>query len=493
MAADPGPRRRYIVLPTLTAFNAETETASRAFSRRLARLAADPAQSREVTLDDFRDSVRVVDAIDGDALTLVEMTDAQRVALSGRFPGLQIAPEGRLRLLRARPFGADLRATKAAVSAKRVLAIAVHDGSYQPVVAADLVIVFNEKNRTGVTGVKTDQQGRAEIRLPPRLKQIDLVIATPFGGHWPAVAGPVQLTKEGVTLELACLPIQKGHRDSLDTLCQAADSEDGRGVRIAIIDAGVAPRPGDGIARGLNTTGAEPPELWTDNGSGHGTHVAGIVARLAPAAELHVYRVFEQEADDAAETAVARAIRDAVEHDCDLINLSLGQPTEPIGIVQEVRRARALGCLCVAAAGNNYQGLIEYPARSTHVQAVTACGDRAGWPADAPVHREVANPPEEQGHVFFAAFSACGQETDFIMPGAGIISHVSATDVGVMSGTSMASPAAVGIMARLLSRNATVRDADRNQQRSDDIAKLAFDHAHLLGLGAIFEGKGLLR
>lgn len=493
MAADPGPRHRYIVLPTLTAFNAETETASRAFSRRLARVAIDLDQSREVALDDFRDTVRVVDAIDGDALTLVEMTDAQRVALSGRFPGLQIAPEGRLRLLRARPFEADLRATKAAVSAKRILTVLVHDGNGQPVVGAELVIVFSEQNRTGVTGIKTDHQGRAEIRLPPRLKQIDLVIATPFGGHWPAVAGALPLTKEGATLRLDCLPIQKGHRDSLDTLCEAGDPEDGQGVRIAIIDAGVVPGTAGKIVRGVNTTGTEPPELWTDNGSGHGTHVAGIVARLAPAAELHVYRVFEHGAEDAAETAIARAIRDAVEHDCDLINLSLGQPTEPIGIVQEVRRARALGCVCVAAAGNNYQGLIEYPARSIHVQAVTACGDREGWPADAPVHREVADPPAEQGHVFFAVFSACGPESDFIMPGAGIISRVSATDVGVMSGTSMASPAAVGVMARLLSRNAAVLKADRNQQRSDDIAKLAFDHAHLLGFGAGFEGKGLLR
>lgn len=493
MAADPGPRRRYIVLPTLTAFNAGTETASRAFSRRLASLAVDPAQSREVALDDLRDSVRVVDAIDGDALTLVEMTDAQRVALSGRFPGLQIAPEGRLRLLRARPFEADLRATRAAASSKRVLAVSVGDGNGQPVVGAELVVVFSEKNRTGVTGLKTDQQGRAEIRLPPRLKQIDLVIATPFGGHWPSVAGPLALTKEGAALRLDCLPIQQGHRDSLDTLCGAAGPQDGQGVRIAVIDAGVAPGTPATIVRGVNTTGTEPPELWTDNGSGHGTHVAGIIARLAPAAELYVYRVFEQGAEDAAETAIARAIRDAVEHDCDLINLSLGQPTEPIGIVQEVRRARALGCLCVAAAGNNYKGLIEYPARSTHVQAVTACGDRQGWPAAAPVHREVANPPEEQGHVFFAAFSACGLETDFIMPGAGIISHVSASDVGVMSGTSMASPAAVGIMARLLSQNAAVLKADRNQQRSDDIAKLAFDHARPLGFGANFEGKGLLR
>jgi minor extracellular protease Epr len=499
MSAADQETRRYVILPALTAFNAEVQTASRAFSRKLALAGRDAEDDGEVALDDDDDGgggeapIKVVDAIDGDAITLVEMTEDQSVALSRRYPGLQIAPEGVLHLLRAHPFAVSLRSTRIAATSAQSMEISAVDPAGVPIVGAQVTVVYSKKNQTGRSDLMTDARGRVTLLLPPRLVQVDMVIVTPLSGHWPMVAENIAAAPGVTALNLTSIPIVAGHQDAVDTLCGVSGPKDGAGVKIAIIDAGVTAGPGIKIAFGANTTGAEDPSLSDDNGMGHGTHVAGIIARLAPAAELYVYRVFEAGAETANEAAIAKAIRDAVERECDLINLSLGQKDEPIAIVQEVRRARAFGVLCVAAAGNDYGGLVEYPARSTHVQAVSACGDRSAWPRGAPVQAEVAATPAAVGSVFFANFSNVGREIDLMMPGAGIVSYVSGNAQGVMSGTSMACPAAVGMIAKLLTKAQNVLGADRNQQRSDDMAKLAFQHATAVGFGAIYEGKGLLK
>ena len=62
-----------------------------------------------------------------------------------------------------------------------------------------------------------------------------------------------------------------------------------------------------------------------------------------------------------------------------------------------------------------------------------------------------------------------------------------------MDGTSMASPAITGMIARLLSANAAVRNLPRDQVRSDEILKLAFLVAKKLGFGSNFEGSGWIK
>jgi subtilisin len=485
--------RRYVIMPAENAWNADADTASRTFSHALARHGLDPAQPGLLEMGEGLPPLRVVDAIDLDAAAVVELTEAQRVQLTARYPGLQVAPEGRLHLLRSRPFEASIRPARLpgrATAATLEVVVLGDDG--QPISGADLVVVFSRKTMSGIRGVKTDAQGRFTANLPASAKRVDLVIATPFGNYWPRAAEDVVLAEGAPTrVTLTASRIQDGFEDGLARICRAGRKKDGAKVKVAIIDAGVTPTASMKVIHGLNTTD-EPDEAWGDNGSGHGTHVAGIIHRLAPAAELLVYRVFKADSDEALESHVAKAVRDAVDRDCDLINLSLGQTTEPIAMIREIRRARALGCLCVAAAGNSAQAPVEYPARSTYVQAVSACGHTAGWPPTSILDLEAADDPGAQGAVYFANFSNVGPEIDFIAPGSGIISHVSGADRGVMSGTSMASPAVAGAIARLLSADRALLEAERDQQRSDDIAKLAFEHADAFGFGVRYEGKGVL-
>lgn len=208
--------------------------------------------------------------------------------------------------------------------------------------------------------------------------------------------------------------------------------------------------------------------------------------------ELFAYRVFEKGDGGASEFSIARAIRQAVDDGCDIINLSLGQSAEPIAITREVRRARAMGVVCVAAAGNDYMSEVSYPARSGVVTAVSAAGVLGAWPQGASTAQSVADDPKPVKDIFFARFSNIGPEIDFIGPGAGIISWVNDKAKGVMDGTSMACPAVVGLIARLLSHHPQILSAERNQQRSDDIIRMANENATPIGFGRVYEGAGLI-
>lgn len=479
-------RRRYIVLPAQNAFNVVDETPSVAFSRKLARLDA----VGDDLLSDLPASP--VERIDGDVATVVEMTETERLALAALYPGLQIAIEGELRMLPIHGYRHDLKTAKApkATAAKALEITVLLSGA--PLAGADVVVVFDTTKRTGQDGLTTDANGKITVALPPRRKVVDLVIATPRHSAWPVHLDAVPVPGAVTSVTLDAQPIAPDFADGLARLTGMSTTEDGQGVRVAVIDGGASGAADLNIAFALNTTDQEAPGEVQDNGSGHGTHVASIVRRLAPAAEIYSYRVFVGGATTAREAAIARAIRDAVDRGCDLINLSLGQMSEPIAIIREVRRAGALGSLCVAAAGNDFGGAVNYPARSTYVKAVSAIGSLAGWPSGSARDLDVDEGIAEIGDVFFASFSNRGPEIALTMPGAGIVAAVAPNHLGVMSGTSMACPAAVGMIARLLSQDDRVRTMNRDQTRSDEIAKLAATAARPVGFGPLLEGQGRL-
>ena len=95
--------------------------------------------------------------------------------------------------------------------------------------------------------------------------------------------------------------------------------------------------------------------------AGHGTAVAGIIHRIAPAAELYSVRVFDESlcADG---RALLAALRWTIEYEMDVVNLSLGT-TDP-SIVDEMqalcREALKQRIVLVAAAHND--GVDSFPA-----------------------------------------------------------------------------------------------------------------------------------
>ena len=101
----------------------------------------------------------------------------------------------------------------------------------------------------------------------------------------------------------------------------------GRGVRVAVVDSGIAaghPHVG-GMVGGVSLLeNGEDPSDYRDR-LGHGTAVAGAIREKAPDAELLAVRIFDRELKATAEV-LARAISWAADHGVQLINLSLGTP-----------------------------------------------------------------------------------------------------------------------------------------------------------------------
>lgn len=511
-------QRRYVVVPDDNIFNDRMETTSfhlfRDMHKRLYGrggleilshplseiLGADhdeapPTRPRGRIMQTEVGRIRLLDSLDLNEASLVAMTPDQAFDLARLYPGLRIRPELFLYPLRyGLPNIVRQLSNPASFRSRRALSLRCVDSvTGAPVEGADVIIVLNARKGVGIADIRTDADGRIHTALPAAQSVIEAVICSPLSGYWPAQLTDVAVLDSAETeVTLALVPITDGFRDAVDRMVAPARAQDGRGVRVAVIDTGVSPAQGINVTRGLNTTGTEPADDWVDNGSGHGTHVAGIVSRIAPAAEIHAYRVFEKDAGGASEFAIARAIRQAVEDGCDLINLSLGQSSEPISISREVRRARAMGVVCIAAAGNDYMSPVSYPARSGVVMAVTAAGVLDAWPEGAMTGRSIAEKPAPVGDAFFASFSNIGPEVDFIGPGVGIISWVSERAKGVMDGTSMACPAVAGLFARLLSGQPEVLNMDRDQQRSDDIIRMANAKARPIGFGKEYEGAGLI-
>lgn len=150
----------------------------------------------------------------------------------------------------------------------------------------------------------------------------------------------------------------------------------GKGVTVGIIDSGIAydhPAFGGGGFPNAKVTGgwdfadddADPYDSMTGPASGHGTHVAGIVAGdgpqtvgVAPDAMLRSYRVFGEKNLPTDELIIA-ALEKAVDDGVDVVNLSLGNADGARAgnaLALAVDRASRAGVVTTVAIGNGYAG-----------------------------------------------------------------------------------------------------------------------------------------
>ncbi|MBD7918288.1 S8/S53 family peptidase [Cellulomonas sp. Sa3CUA2] len=171
------------------------------------------------------------------------------------------------------------------------------------------------------------------------------------------------------------------------------DPSFGRGVRVAVIDTGIVEAPRrdgwlsgvarvpDGAATGSNIDhlDADPADGYLDVSAGHGTFVAGIVAQVAPGAEITVHRVLTT-SGTATDVDVACALIRAVRENAQIVNLSLGTETHrdeaPLAlaaafdVVREIEMARGWETVVVAAGGNGGTTSPVWPAAFGRVVSV---------------------------------------------------------------------------------------------------------------------------
>ena len=311
-------------------------------------------------------------------------------------------------------------------------------------------------------------------------------------------------------------PLQWG-LDALDAAGAWQAGQMGAGVRVAVLDSGIASGHVD-IAPNLNTalcTSFVPGEAYNFTGTGfnHGTHVAGIIAAaangvgtlgVAPRAQLVAVKVLSAVTGSGSFGGIISGIVYAADIDADVINMSLGAefprsgyiddngtPADPsddykvganelTGLINAVNRATTYayqaGSTVIVAAGNSgidrdHDGsYYVVPADSTHVISISATAP-IGW-------------ARAQSTTFLdnlASYSNYGQSRidfaapggDFVYPGndtsvvAGILRPTWVFDlvfspsnrVGLSNryswaaGTSMAAPHASGVAAIIIGRN----------------------------------------
>lgn len=115
---------------------------------------------------------------------------------------------------------------------------------------------------------------------------------------------------------------------------------------------------------------------------GHGTAVAGLIHLIAPQAKILPINAFGPNGR-ATPAAIAAAIRYAMAHHANVINLSFTSPHRYAAIEAAVAAAQAQGIVVVASAGNSGVETPFYPAALPGVLsagAIDGCGARAPAP-----------------------------------------------------------------------------------------------------------------
>jgi subtilisin len=212
----------------------------------------------------------------------------------------------------------------------------------------------------------------------------------------------------------------------------------GEDVVVAVLDTGIAEH--DDLVSAwskdlvFNCSG---DDSWEDKASGHGTHVAGIIAGsdndfgvvgVAPNCKVIPIKVLNDDGSGSYES-IANGLRKAIDLNVDIINMSLGASQEPPKEIHNlILEAVSKGIVIIAAAGNDSKS-VNWPARYDEVIAVAAL--------------------DENGSL--ATFTSKDETVDIVAPGVGIYSTYLRNEYCKMSGTSQSSPFVAGICALIKS------------------------------------------
>ncbi len=227
------------------------------------------------------------------------------------------------------------------------------------------------------------------------------------------------------------------------------------------------------VSQGVDFT--ETGSSFDDNG--HGTHVSGTVAAIysnnsgvygvAPSASLYAVKVLDSTGSGYLDWIIA-GIEWAIANEIDVINMSLGTPSDVQPLEDACNAAYKADILIVAAAGNSgnkpgNRDTVEYPGGYASVIAVAA----------------------SDSNDLRVSFSSTGPDVELIAPGVSILSSIPGDGYAYYSGTSMASPHVAGVAALVLAARPTLTNAE--------VRLILQQTAENLGLKQEHQGYGLVR
>ena len=214
----------------------------------------------------------------------------------------------------------------------------------------------------------------------------------------------------------------------------------GEGIRVGIIDTGVCethPDLKNRLKDGANFTSEHRGSVC--DYSGHGTHVAGIVAAekngsgvvgVAPKADLYIAKAFDK-TGKTTYPAVEKSLMWLAEKKVDVINMSFSSPGFSARYSEAIKAIKRFGITMICAAGNEgAESLMGYPASFAETIAVSAVD----------VNKHIAD------------FNSKGSAAEIAAAGIDIYSTYLNNGYATLSGTSMATPIITGAVAILQSK-----------------------------------------
>ena len=166
------------------------------------------------------------------------------------------------------------------------------------------------------------------------------------------------------------------------------------------------------------------------NFAGHGTMVAGVVRLVAPGATLMPIKVFSTNGT-ATLSQVLAGIYYAADHGVKVLNMSFSMTTSSQELINAVSYANSKGLILVAAAGNEGQNIMVYPAGLNQVIGVGATTDQ-----------DVRS-----------SYSNYGKVVALAAPGDGIVTTFPGARWAMAWGTSLSTPFVSGGFALLIQMN----------------------------------------
>ena len=362
---------------------------------------------------------------------------------------------------------------------------------------------------------QTDATGTVALKLAGTIDSVQAIYVKPFANYWERFIWNPALNGAGVnTVSLQPLasfqpadfsrnPFLGWGQKLMGLDQQTASGLTGQGVRIGIIDSGCDNKhpalthiqTGRDYTK-LDAAGNPDQQTWTIDTMSHGTHCAGVIAGngqkgirgFAPAAEVHILKLFEGGAFD----SLIRALKYAIDNQIHVINCSLGSDQSSELVQSWMEQARQAGVAVVVAAGNS-SGPVQFPASLPGVLTVSAVGQQGDFPADT-YHAQTIMPNMiGVNGIFPAKFTCFGPQVKVCGPGVAIISSVPGGGYAAWDGTSMAAPHLTGLTALVAAHHPAFanRAAPRNAAWVDRLFQTVIAAASPVGINPNYAGAGL--
>lgn len=206
-------------------------------------------------------------------------------------------------------------------------------------------------------------------------------------------------------------------------------------MTVCIIDSGYEYANPDLNANNATGTNDAGTGNWYQAGGSHGTHVAGTIAGVSndigvvgvlpnTNVNLHIVKVFNASGWGYSSDLVT-AVQTCAQNGADVVNMSLGGPTASAAERNGLQAVADQGVLLIAAAGNDGNTALSYPASYDSVMAVGALdeNDQHALFSQATAQVEIAAPGESvlstvagDGRLGYITVDGLSYDNDRVVP-----------------------------------------------------------------------------